>query len=240
MFGTTAGTMPITAETKTHSKMGEYVTHNGQSVKIGTCESLYYVTLEQFKKELPRMRQESGNLPPAEYLNPSHRFRFRFPFPDEKDTEIGNYQNHDRGYLLRFPKKLGVEIHHSNMFFRTDSIKKNPPPIGINIHCPVSENFPKKLNVYDWSRSREHTAVEVLRQGIVTDHDQIQSGRKTEIQTIVRCPYCGELSRLSFEEVSNINAYFQNHGTDADKEICEIMLNGYTYSEPCETQPKAY
>jgi len=80
--------------------MGEYVKINGESVKIGTCEDLYYVTIPQFKKSLPDMEHAEGNAKPEDYLTDGVS-RFRFPFPDEDKAEIGSFQDFQRGWHVR-------------------------------------------------------------------------------------------------------------------------------------------
>jgi len=80
--------------------MGEYVKINGESVKIGTCEDLYYVTIPQFKKSLPNMEHAEGSTDPKDYLTDGVS-RFRFPFPDEDDSEIGSFEDYQRGWHVR-------------------------------------------------------------------------------------------------------------------------------------------
>lgn len=209
--------------------MGEYVKLHGQDVKLGTCESLYCTTLEQLKKELPNMNQESGNLPPSAYLDPANRFRYRFPFPDEAGTEIGSYENYDRGFLLKVPKSLGIEIGHGTIFYRTDSQKRDPrtgdtpPAIGIKLPCPHSEQ--PGYEFYDWSDSRESTVFEIVRQGIITDPEQTDG--TPEVQAVVRCPYCGDMCRLNKTEAKAVNDWIQENGTEKEKEITRIMFEGY-------------
>ena len=90
--------------------MGEYVRYRGHDVKIGTCEDLYYTTLQQFKNNVHMMKQLSGNAKPEDYLLPNDS-RFRFPFPDEK-YDIGDYPTHSRGVLFTLPKEFEASLHH--------------------------------------------------------------------------------------------------------------------------------
>ena len=66
--------------------MGEYVKIEGKPVKLGTCEDLYYYTRTELERLLPMAEEVPGNLPPLQYLEPSHGWRYRFPFPDEAGT----------------------------------------------------------------------------------------------------------------------------------------------------------
>jgi len=104
--------------------MGEYVKHRilGDNVKIGTCESLYYVTFPQFAKAAKAEHINAGAA--NTYMKPGAGFRFRFPFPDEKNYTFGSDgpdHNFDRGHLLKVPKRYGIEMGHETQFFRTDS-----------------------------------------------------------------------------------------------------------------------
>jgi hypothetical protein len=55
--------------------MGEYATYNGENIKLGTCESMYYLRADQ-RHLISGYRFDGGD-------------RFRFPFPDEDDIEPG-------------------------------------------------------------------------------------------------------------------------------------------------------
>jgi len=63
--------------------MGEYIKlANGEDIKIGTCENLYYVTYQQLKNYITRgAKKLEGNLEPRDYLKEENGFRYRFPFP---------------------------------------------------------------------------------------------------------------------------------------------------------------
>jgi len=58
--------------------MGEYIRKGQQEVKLGTCESLYYMAIPQFLKSW-----NSFGAAKHHYINPKNGYRFRFPFPDE-------------------------------------------------------------------------------------------------------------------------------------------------------------
>ncbi|MDD5094250.1 MAG: hypothetical protein PHV74_07725 [Dehalococcoidia bacterium] len=74
--------------------MGEYALRrsDNQEVKIGTCESMYYLRYEDRNKvsKLP------NSLDPATTMD----LFWRLPFPDEDNVRIGEYQPHDRGLRL--------------------------------------------------------------------------------------------------------------------------------------------
>ncbi len=72
--------------------MGEYATYAGQEIKIGTCEDMFNLRLED--------RAKVGTLPNS--LDPAavDGLWFRLPFPDEDDRQPGNYEGHRRGQRL--------------------------------------------------------------------------------------------------------------------------------------------
>ncbi len=73
--------------------MGEYALYNGQEIKIGTCESMYYLRYEDRNK--------------VKYSDSWDGCEFRLPFPDEDDVEPGGYEvfnRMDRLYLYKNPE----------------------------------------------------------------------------------------------------------------------------------------
>jgi len=91
--------------------MGEY--WNG--IKLGTCESLYYVRREEIEKEILKnpsaINKSEGNLTQLQnYLNLDYRFMYRFPFADE-DNQTINYSNsrdYNRKLIFKAPSDLGL------------------------------------------------------------------------------------------------------------------------------------
>ena len=208
--------------------MGECVKYKGDYVKIGTCESLYYTTYKQMdelnKKGL--LKEADGNLRPDSYLKVNSGFRFRFPFPDEKDIQFGMYDDYDRGVIIKVPKHLGVGMFHDRLFIRTDEIsrvKKGAPAIGIEIPCVLSDD--NKTKLFDWDRTTELTVFEVIQQKYVTSEDE-----NNEFQIVIRCPYCGAMSRISYEEMVSIAKWVFTHRLHYDhlrKQIILTALRGY-------------
>lgn len=73
--------------------MGEYAYNSaGERIKIGTCESMYYLRFE----DRVHVKPDTGSIDPA---TTSGLF-FRLPFPDEDHVPPGSYQSFDRGALL--------------------------------------------------------------------------------------------------------------------------------------------
>lgn len=75
--------------------MEEYVKYCRESVKIGTCEDMYYTSYQKFTRllEAGRLKKDDGSLPPEEYIKPNLGDRFRFPFPDEDGLRFGEIKD---------------------------------------------------------------------------------------------------------------------------------------------------
>jgi hypothetical protein len=203
------------------NNMSEIVKYKGQSLKLGTCENLYYTTYQVLKKRVNYLMHVDGNLQPHKYLN-DNVFRFRFPFPDENHEKLfGEYDDFERGVLISVPKSLGVEIGHGTSFFRTDNNNRSAGPvIGFRLPCIQDESFPNSIQKFDWSNTANQTIFEVVQQKLV--------GK--ELQTVVRCPYCGQLCRLSKKEAENIAEYVTTNKEQYTKliqDIAAIMIEGY-------------
>jgi hypothetical protein len=69
--------------------MGEFAMYNGDRVKIGTCEEMYYLRADQAQ----RVRWQVGNVDP---FRDAAELRFRFPFPDEDRIAPGAFENAER------------------------------------------------------------------------------------------------------------------------------------------------
>lgn len=96
--------------------MGEYARYEGQNVKIGTCEDMYYLRWDQAHKVQPL----ASSVDPAGQH--AGQLRFRFPFPDEDGIEPGDFRNFDRGVRVdgvRAPAELDGD--HYTVQFKADN-----------------------------------------------------------------------------------------------------------------------
>jgi len=78
--------------------MGEYAKRNsdGQEIKIGTCEDMYYIRYEDRFKVSPL----PGNV---DISSDAAGCRFRLPFPDEDGVLTGEYEKYNRGLRMYRP-----------------------------------------------------------------------------------------------------------------------------------------
>jgi hypothetical protein len=108
--------------------MGEYATHNGESIKIGTCEDMYYLRADQAEKVQP----ESGNVDP---LRDAAGIRFRFPFPDEDQLEPGCFDKYNRSLPLYVEQSEIPAFDHYSVQFRAD--------VGylMSLPCPEAKSY---------------------------------------------------------------------------------------------------
>lgn len=73
--------------------MSEMALHNGERIKIGTCDSMYYLRYEDRFKVLPLDHNINTHF--------QKNLRWRLPFPDEDNIKIGRYTDYDRGHDLK-------------------------------------------------------------------------------------------------------------------------------------------
>ncbi len=65
--------------------MGEYATYDGESIKIGTCEDMYYLRYDQRNAVIPK----PGNVDPAKDAD---RLWFRLPRREEENQKPGSFE----------------------------------------------------------------------------------------------------------------------------------------------------
>jgi len=115
--------------------MGEYALYRGQRVKIGTCESLYYLRADQARAVVAL----DGHVHP---LADREHVRFRFPFADEDHVAPGAHDPYARGLRLdgvSAPAELASE--HYRVQFTA------PQGYVASLPCPEADaDAPKGLS----------------------------------------------------------------------------------------------
>jgi hypothetical protein len=173
--------------------MGEFI----RDTKLGTCESLYYTSYEQLKATSKFTESEK-----ASFLKLDSGYRFRFPFTDE-NVPIGTHQEFDRYMLLEVPLSIGVEISHDEIFIRSGF--KNKPTkhwqeFGVTVKCCQD---PDNKGVRRWHNQN------TLFLGLYQQKYTTQQEGRPMLVTCAICPYCGSISQLSFEELTEIAKYYE-------------------------------
>ena len=191
--------------------MGEYVNYKNDSVKIGTCESLYYTRYEQMKSLLPHLSCD-GSISPADYTKNDSGFRFRFPFPDEDSIPFGEFKDFERGVMVTLDentKDFAIDLDHRQM---CTNIKPRYQPKS-NIHtfnlftpCPQSKDFNLKT-----STNFPHYGIEIVQ----------QKPTNNELWVVIRCPYCGTMARIDKEDALRLVNYIKSAYQD-DQNMIEI------------------
>lgn len=176
--------------------MGEYINLDGKPYKLGTCEDLYYVRMDQLRQwiDAGRTEQLSGNLPPREYLKPEHGFRFRFPFPGEEAPErVPGSDDYDHGLRVCIPKDCDFDlVEHDHVTAHFSAGKYGGYQVNAMLPCPQSKEWLtatfKKSVSGGWEGRT--SVIEIVQQKYV----------EAEIWTVIRCPHCGQKVRLDSTE----------------------------------------
>lgn len=211
--------------------MGEYLSIKGEHVKLGTCEDLFSVRLEQLRALRPSETMKlEGNLDLKAYLDPKSKFRYRFPFPDEDGFEIGSFEDLERGYIVHlYPDlaptilaELGTWGHYEISHACNINHAYN---VNVSFPCVLSDKFPTHDSVLKRSSNGASKVVEVVAQRQVDD----------EVWTVIRCGYCHAMVRLDKAGASEIAACLRK---DAPKSImAERVMAGYKAAAAMECQP---
>jgi hypothetical protein len=177
--------------------MGEYAKFNGERVKIGTCESMYYLRADQAHL----VEAEYGNVDP---IKDRDEIRFRFPFPDEDDIEPGCFEDFDRGVQIPGWSLPETFAEHGSVQFVA-----KPPGYVLSIPCPeqfgqpgMSVELPNGLHVgrNGWSGGPK-----------ITQQRYFEGG----LWSVVDCGACGAAWRLTPELAEEVAVAFR---VEADRE----------------------
>ena len=193
--------------------MGEYCYYHKEAVKLGTCESLYYIRHGDLVRMIAAGEVEKmpGNDAPEAYLDGS--YRFRFPFPDEDDLRPFTYQDYDRAFVVSV---TGAGLLFTDEHY-TVGASFQPRGGGYNVNvslpCPQSADFDQvKSSGITWQ------VVEIVQQRPIDG----------DLWTVVRCPYCHAAWRLPTEEAVKLAACLVTHeGARYGREMARRVLAGY-------------
>lgn len=103
--------------------MGEYAQFNGDKIKIGTCEQMFYLRWE----DRYRVKPLSGSLNPAK----EQGLFFRLPFPDEDHLDPGQYFDPDRGIRL-YKTEPNDQGYEEIVDFDTSVLAETPGQIQVS------------------------------------------------------------------------------------------------------------
>jgi hypothetical protein len=167
--------------------MGEYAIRksDGQRVKIGTCESMYYLRYEDRNK----VTHESGNVDP---MKDAESLRFRLPFLDEDEIQPGDYEDHNRGLRLYRASAVNgcssdfeIEAEPGIMQLRHES------GLLLNVPCYHGAKLPEVVSPMKAFWNGKSWSIELYRL------------RPTPqgIKPIIGCRHCGEIWRVDWADI---------------------------------------
>lgn len=155
--------------------MGEYADYGGESIKIGTCEDMYYLRFDQRHQ----VAAQSGSVDP--YGKERFELRFRFPWPEEDKIEPGGFENYCKSLAVPMGSDLPVpEFEHYSVQFKATA--------GYLISLPCPESLP----------DLEFHGVKIGRNGfrgkvLICQQKPLKTGG---LALICECGGCGSKYRL--------------------------------------------
>lgn len=195
--------------------MGEYIGINGTTVKLGTCEDLYYVRYEELEHVIASgwTKKREGNLEPRDYLS-TEGFRYRFPFPEEDGQYWTKWMEraHDKGLVVGVPPKLS-EMDHDGIWHGVNA--NGGFNVNVNLPCPATKAF-KKLKA---SPMPEHFPLAIKQQRRIGE----------ELWLVVACGWCGHKVRLDAVGAAVLADYLKTYGGDKNYwgEVARRIMAGY-------------
>lgn len=171
--------------------MGEYAERkiDGQKIKIGTCENMYYIRYDDRHK----VRPDNNSLDCSEEKN----LFWRLPFPDEDNILVGGYKDSFRA--LRLYDKNSVN-------FRCEELAKKPGNMQlthesgllVNVTCYHGEKLPESSgdfkpcwNGKSWDYELESMKNHETKDGVI------------ELKPIVKCRHCRSIWRFDWDDIKD-------------------------------------
>lgn len=192
--------------------MGEYANYGGSSVKIGTCEDMYYLRHDQ-RHAVSATR---GNVDPVADVA---ALRFRFPWPDEDHITPGSGEFHDKGF------HRGVTVYGYTMPAGVDhSLVQFVAQAGYNVclPCPESEKYTDNAH----GGRTLNAEIRVHRNGF-SGSVQLVAQKWVEgvgLVPILRCGGCGSMWRE--QEPARIEEIAMCFRAEADRQTTERNPDG--------------
>ena len=162
--------------------MGEQAKVNGQSVKIGTCENMYYLRAEDAHRAKPLPGNVDASKTPG--------LRFRLPFPDEDSVQIGQYDNPFRGYRMYRTVKSETTRPDYSEDFSPDDLKDAEPGniqlrheasgLLLNVPCHHGAKLPEITGVKAFWNGKGHSL----------ELAQVKRTESGKFVPIVQCRHC--------------------------------------------------
>ena len=160
--------------------MGEYAKFNGQQIKIGTCEAMYYLRYE----DRHRVQPQPGNINPGIDKD----LWFRPPFPDEDHLKPGEYLDPFRGQPLYKSTEKG-HVHFTEKFEEHGNIQLHSDcGMHVNAKCFHGAKLPQS--------SEDMQPFWNGKAGVWFELVHIKNSAVYGLIPIIRCKHCD--SKWSF------------------------------------------
>lgn len=164
--------------------MGEYAKslvpkNYGESIKIGTCEMMYYLRFSDRNKVKP----ESNSI---QNLDQDGLF-WRVPFPDEDKLAPGCYDQYNRGERLDNGFELGLDDTDKagNMQFHNES------GLLLNVSCWHGERLPEKSKDFRACWNGKSWFYELAH---LKKHEGV-------LVPVVHCRFCRNMWRVDWSDI---------------------------------------
>jgi len=158
--------------------MGEYAKYNGQQIKIGTCESMYYLRADQAHL----VQAMSGNVNP---ITDCESIRFRFPFPEEDGCKPGSFDDFQKTVgLYGLPVETSFE-HHTTQFVSQRGYLTSLP-------CPETVIQDAAIKNLRFARNANNGPMRIVQQKVFNGM----------LVTVLECGGCGIAWRLETLEMA--------------------------------------
>lgn len=201
--------------------MGEYATRksDGQTIKIGTMEEMYYLRADQ----LHLIEPQRGNYDPRQ-RKIAENLRFRFPFPWEDKLAPGGEMDHDASLPVR-GADLPEEFDHSTIQFRSQR--------GILVSLPCPESKEGRESGLKFHYNGYAGKLHIVQQRLIGD----------QLALVCKCGSCGAKFRLptlndaqpivdALLKEADQKEEFPHHATGWDpvtlREVARRIVSGYT------------
>jgi hypothetical protein len=170
--------------------MGQYLGDR----KIGTCESMYYMRLEEAEQLAKEGKRDNDGISFEDYIK-DNTTRFRFPFPDE-DAGIPDDCKYNKSFMIPCSPDL-EEVGHTTICLssQTNGSGQN---VNIIIPCPHDPKF-KELGIKTSPIGQQYLNVTM---------EAIRDGKR---KTIFECARCGQAQRFDDADIVKIKAHALAH-----------------------------
>lgn len=173
--------------------MGEYAIRksDGQEIKIGTCESMFYLRYEDRNKVSKKANSLDANKETGLF--------WRLPFPDEDNVLPGDYEEYNRGERLYKMVKDHMGVDHCEEFSDKETIE-DPGTIQLTHKCGMLVNLPCYHGEKLPTTSNE---IQPFWNGRSWFYElsSIKNTEDGKIHPIVHCRHCDHAWRYTWEEI---------------------------------------